>query len=150
MAAAQQARFFATPYPPLRLQMAWPRGWRGSPPFPFDNPSLHYYYQARNGIYELARLWNLADQEILFPAYFHGVEIESLLAAGAKLRFYPVHAGMRVDFADIRSRLSPKTRAVYMIHYLGFPGPVEQVSELCRERGIPLIEECALALLSRL
>jgi dTDP-4-amino-4,6-dideoxygalactose transaminase len=105
---------------------------------------------ARNGIYALAKSWNLANQEVLFPAYFHGIEVESLLAAGVKLKFYPVHAGMSVDVEEIRSRISAKTRAVYLIHYVGFPGPVQDVLELCQNRGIRLIEDCALALLSKL
>ena len=36
-----------------------------------------------------------------------------------------------------------------MIHYLGFPGPVQEVAELCQSRGLLLIEDCALALLSK-
>lgn len=130
--------------------MTLPRVWRNNPPFPFDYRSLHYFYMARNGIYALAKSWNLANQEVLFPAYFHGIEVESLLAAGVKLKFYPVHAGMRVDVDEIRSCLSAKTRAVYLIHYVGFPGPVQDVLELCQNRGIRLIEDCALALLSKL
>jgi len=37
-----------------------------------------------------------------------------------------------------------------MIHYLGFPGPVQEVAELCQSRGLLLIEDCALSLLSKL
>jgi dTDP-4-amino-4,6-dideoxygalactose transaminase len=131
------------------MPMAFPRDWQAAPPFPFDNSSLRYYYLARNAIYAVAKLWNLAGQEILFPAYFHGVEIETLLAAGVKPRFYPVHADMSVDAGEIRACFTEQTRAVYLIHYLGFPGPVEDVSEVCRARGVALIEDCALALLSR-
>jgi dTDP-4-amino-4,6-dideoxygalactose transaminase len=104
----------------------------------------------RNGIYRLAQVWNLRDQEIVMPAYFHGVEVDTLLAAGARLRFYPVDANMRVRTEDVVALLSPGTRAVYVIHYLGFPGPVEELSEICRKRGLLLIEDCALALLSQL
>jgi perosamine synthetase len=149
MGAARQRVRFASACPTLRLGMTLPGTWRTSPPFPFDS-SPQFHYLARNGIYALARLWKLAGQEILFPAYFHGVEVQTLLAAGVKLRFYPVHAGMRVDFDEILSHITPNTRAVYVIHYLGFPAPIERLAELCRDRGLLLIEDCALALLSRL
>ncbi len=118
--------------------------------FPFGNAGLHYFYLARTGIYALAQHWNLGGQEVLFPAYFHGVELEALLAAGVRPRFYPVHSGMEVRAEEIRTCISPKTRAIYLIHYLGFPGPVEQIAEVCRARGLLLIEDCALALLSYL
>lgn len=118
-------------------------------PFPFDQPGLRYFYLARNAIHALCQVWNLRDQEVVFPAYFHGVEVETLQAAGVRLRFFPVRERMRVDAADVAAAITPKTRAVYLIHYLGLPGPVEEVSRLCRERGLRLIEDCALALLSR-
>jgi dTDP-4-amino-4,6-dideoxygalactose transaminase len=114
-----------------------------------DAPRLRYYYLARNAIHALAQVWNLRGQEVLFPAYFHGVELETLLAAGVKLKFYPVGAGMDVDPSVVESMITPATRAVYLIHYLGFPGPAAQLSNICRRRNLPLIEDCALALLSR-
>lgn len=116
--------------------------------FPFDHKSLRYYYLARNAIHALVEIWKLNGEEILFPAYFHGVEVETLQAAGVKLRFFPVHAGMKVDPKEVEALITPQTRAIYMIHYLGFPGPVEEIDRICRKRELRLIEDCALALLS--
>ena len=147
---AADPKLTVSPFPSLRLPMALPWNRARTLPFPLDRTSLRSYYLARNGIYALARSWNLGGSEILFPAYCHGVEIETLQAAGVKLRFYPVGPDMRVDVENIVSRLSPQTKAVYLIHYLGFPGPVEELSRVCQERGVLLIEDCALALLSRL
>lgn len=118
--------------------------------FPFDHPGVSYHYFARNGIYDLARQWGLAGKEVLIPAYFHGVELDALLAAGVRPSFFPVDGRMRVDCKDIVARIGPDTRAVYLIHYLGFPAPVREIAEVCRERKLLLIEDCALALLSRL
>lgn len=118
--------------------------------FPFDHPEVSYHYFARNSIYDLARQWGLADKEVLFPAYFHGVELDALLAAGVRPSFYPVDSRMRVDFKEVVARIGPETRAVYLIHYLGFPGPVREIADICQERKLLLIEDCALALLSRL
>jgi dTDP-4-amino-4,6-dideoxygalactose transaminase len=128
--------------------MALPLARQTARPYPLNDPSSRYYYLARNGIYALAKRWNLNGAEILFPAYFHGVEVATLLAAGAKLRFYSVRRDMSVDTGDVKSRISSKTKVVYMIHYLGFPGPVEEIAALCRDRGLLLIEDCALALFS--
>jgi perosamine synthetase len=142
--------FFVSVYPSLRPHMLFRRTAADEVTFPFGRPALRYFYLARNGISFLARQWHLEDQEVLFPAYFHGVELEALLAAGVQPRFYPVHRSMRVDVDDVCSLISPRTRAVYLIHYLGFPGPVEPLAEICRARGLLLIEDCALALLSQL
>lgn len=138
----------ASALPALRPGMLLPRRRRGALPFPFDDPGVRYFYYARNGIYALARLWNLAGKEVLFPAYFHGVELEALLEAGVRPRFYPVDERMRVDPAEVERRIGPDTRAIYLIHYVGFPGPVEELREVCDRRGLLLVEDCALALLS--
>src|SRR5260370_5676130 len=140
---------FATAYPVLSPSMVWPRRRHPELPFPFNHPSARYFYFARNAIYALARHWNLAGKEVLFPSYFHGVELEALLAAGVHVRFYPVRQGMRVNLDEVVSLIRDRTRVIYLIHYLGFPGPVRELSELCRHRNLLLIEDCALALLSR-
>src|SRR2546426_6330046 len=141
-------RLFAPAYPGLTPRMLLPRAKAAGIPFPFNDSGARYFYLARNGIYALARLWGLNDCEVLFPAYFHGVELEALLQAGVRLRFYPVHEGMRVRVDDVVSRIGADTRAVYLIHYLGFPGPVAELAQVTQERGLLLIEDCALALLS--
>lgn len=143
-------KFFAAAMPSLSPGMLRPRWHALEPVFPFDAAEVHYFYLARNAIFALAAAWGLAGREVLFPAYFHGVELDALCAAGVEPAFYPVHTGMRVDADEVVSRITPKTRAVYLIHYLGIPGPVRELAAACSAHGIPLIEDCALALLSKL
>ena len=90
----------------------------------------------------------LAGKKVLMPAYHHGVELETLLAAQVTPVFFRVDAQMRADFEDARAR-SAGVAAVYVIHYAGFPQDMRAARQLARELGVPLIEDCALALLSR-
>ena len=142
---------FAPALPSLAPSMLVPRTRRAGAPFPFSEPGLSTFYFARNGIHALAKaVFGLSGKEVLFPAYFHGVELEALLEAGVRPRFYPVRERMRVDPAEVEARISPETRAIYLIHYAGFPGPVEELRRICDERRLLLLEDCALALLSRI
>lgn len=143
-----RGRLVASALPTLEPSMLLPRRPRIRPPFPLAVASAHHVFFARNGIYALARLWGLAGKEVLFPSYFHGVELEALLEAGVRPRFYPVDRRMQVDPQEVIGRIGDETAAVYLIHYLGFPGPAEELAAACAERGIKLIEDCALALLS--
>lgn len=122
---------------------------RGTPPFPFESPGVRFYYFGRNAVWMAARMLGLDRGEILVPAYHHGVECEALADAGATLRFYRVGPRMQVDPEDVRRLMGPKTRALYLIHYIGFPGPAHALRALADAHGIPLVEDCALALLSR-
>jgi selenocysteine lyase/cysteine desulfurase len=130
----------------------WPHMLRGRPrtrwPFPIDQEQTRSVYLARYGIYDAVQSLGLAGREVLFPAFFHSVELDALVAAGARPRFFPVGDDLRVDPDALEALIGPSTAAVYLIHYAGFPGTVEAVSDLCRERGLLLMEDCAHSLLS--
>jgi dTDP-4-amino-4,6-dideoxygalactose transaminase len=128
--------------------MLSPLAARRPAPFPLGSPRVTPFYFARNAVYHGARLLGLAGAEVLVPAYHHGVEIAALVAAGAIPRFVRVDARMRLDLEDAAARVSAATRALYVIHYAGFPQAMDEVSAFARSRGIRVIEDCALALLS--
>ena len=85
---------------------------------------------------------------MLLPAYHHGVEVEVLLAKGLKPRFVRVDEEARLHPEDVERALTPGVKAIYVIHYFGFPQPIEQILALARRRGLMLIEDCALSLFS--
>src|ERR1700674_2046259 len=87
--------------------------------YPFDQPGLRYRYFARNALWDAVRLLGLKGKKVLLPAYHHGVELETLLAAGVQPVFFRVDAQMRADFEDARAR-SQGAAALYVIHYAGF------------------------------
>jgi dTDP-4-amino-4,6-dideoxygalactose transaminase len=45
-----------------------------------------------------------------------------------------------IDVADVERRITAKTKAVCPVHYAGYAAPVEQLQELCADRGLALIE----------
>ncbi|HTO98661.1 MAG TPA: DegT/DnrJ/EryC1/StrS family aminotransferase [Myxococcales bacterium] len=116
--------------------------------FPFDQPGLRYRYFARNAVWDAVRMLGLAGRKVLMPAYHHGVELETLLAAGVTPVFFRVDAQMRADFEDARGK-SDGAAALYLIHYAGFPQDMQAARQLAGSLGVPLIEDCALSLLSR-
>jgi dTDP-4-amino-4,6-dideoxygalactose transaminase len=116
--------------------------------FPFNQSQLRYFYFARNAVWLAAKMLNLERGEVLVPAYHHGVEIEALAAAGARLKFYRVGPRWDVDLEDVERNITPSTRALYLTHYAGFPGPAEQMKKIAEDRGLALIEDCALSLFS--
>ena len=88
--------------------------------------------------------------EVVLPAYLCESVVTPVEAVGASVSVYPVSRGLDVDAAAIEVAIGPRTHAVVLIHYFGFPGPVQKVRALCDHRGLALIEDCAHALYSRL
>jgi dTDP-4-amino-4,6-dideoxygalactose transaminase len=118
----------------------------GALPFPLGRADARRFYVARGAIYQLFRA--LRGGTVLVPSYHHGNEVRAIRAAGATIRFYPVDRQMRPDLDAIDRLCRPGVTALFVIHYLGFPQPLGVLAPLCRERGVALVEDCALALLS--
>jgi dTDP-4-amino-4,6-dideoxygalactose transaminase len=119
--------------------------------FPFASGGLSFY-RARNAIYHLFRgLRALTPRlEVLVPDYNSGNEVLALQAAGAGLHFYRVGRDMRADLDDVaRLCKAHDPEVLYVIHYLGWPQPLNALQQICRERSMLLVEDCALSLLSQ-
>ena len=123
----------------------------GATPFPFNAAHRLPYYRARNAIYHLFRALVEANPSltVLAPDYYSGNEIMAMQAAGAKIHYCPVGPDMQWDPSDVE-RLC-RTHApdlLYVIHYAGWPQPIDALVNLCRRREMLLVEDCALSLLS--
>jgi len=118
-------------------------------PFPLKAASRKYFYVARNGIYHLFRALGLASHEnVLVPNYHSGNETSAMRAAGVNIRFYPILRDLQPDLEALERLCGPETRALYVIHFMGWPQPMNRLVEFCRARGLLLIEDCALSFLS--
>jgi dTDP-4-amino-4,6-dideoxygalactose transaminase len=148
-AARVPAHRFVPVLPTLAPSMLAPRLRAGPAPFPLAGADIRRFYFARNAVWLAARLLGLSGHEVLVPAYHHGVELEALEAAGASLAFVRVDGRMRLDLEDLAKKIGPRTRAIYVIHYLGIPQPMDELMALARRHGLPVVEDCALGLLSR-
>jgi dTDP-4-amino-4,6-dideoxygalactose transaminase len=119
--------------------------------FPFNVSRRMSFYRARNAIYYLFRALRSSHSRltVLAPDYHSGNEVLALRAAGATIRYYTVGRDMRIDLdqAEQLCRLH-KPDVFYVIHYLGWPQPIQEIADLCRRRGMLLVEDCALTLLS--
>jgi len=147
MEAVVEPSLFVPAFPTLAPGMVWRRR-EASRYHPFSSPTVRYFYFARNAIWHTVKMLGLDRGEVLVPSYHHGVEIESLLDAGAQVRFYRIGNKFDVDLADVEKKISSRTTALYLTHFAGFPGPVREMKRLAEKHALPLIEDCALSLFS--
>src|SRR5436190_441551 len=119
--------------------------------FPFDAPEQTSFYRARNAIYHLflALGRRRGPLTVLVPDYNSGNEVLAIRAAGASVVYCPVECDMRMNPDEVE-RLCTLHRVdvLYVIHYAGWPQPIEILVDLCRSRRMLLVEDCALSLLS--
>lgn len=118
--------------------------------FPFSSPRGAWALTGRVALYRgLPALGLPAGSTVLVPSYFHGVEIDTLLTAGHKLRFYRLSNDLSIDLADAAARVDTDVSALFVIHYFGFPQRLAPIKAFCDRHGLKLIEDCALSLFSR-
>jgi dTDP-4-amino-4,6-dideoxygalactose transaminase len=76
----------------------------------------------------------------------------TFVASAAAVRYcgaIPVLADVRgphdlsLDPADAEQRITERTKAICVVHYGGYLGPVTELERLCSERGLALIEDSA-------
>ncbi len=137
-------------FPTLGPRAGWKFQSRRELPFPLNSDRAAGYYMGRAAIYHGARALGLKPgDEILFPAYHSGTESAPLLHLGGRLKLYGVASDLAIDLDEIEAKIGPATRALYAIHFIGFPAPIVELRELADRHGLVLIEDCALGFLSR-
>jgi perosamine synthetase len=118
--------------------------------FPFNEPYGAWTFSGRVALFAgLKQIGLRPGSAVLVPSYFQGTEVDTLLAAGFKLRFYAVDENFMVDLTDVDKNYTDDVSALYIIHYFGLPQSLKPLEAFCKQKGIALIEDCALSLFSK-
>ena len=118
-------------------------------PYPLDEPRVALHAWARHAIWRgVADLGLEPQDELLVPAFHHGSEVEALIRRDLRCRFYEGGEDLSPRVDELESMLTSRTRALYLVHYLGFPQDSARWRKWCDKRGLFLIEDAAQAWLS--
>lgn len=119
----------------------------GRLPFPFYARRKKYGYLARGLIYHLIKALELKGVgTVLVPDYHHGNEVAAIRAAGAKVASYRINADLSPDLEDLERQMTPEVRVLLVIHYLGWPQPIDVIAAIAKRHDVTLIEDCALSM----
>jgi dTDP-4-amino-4,6-dideoxygalactose transaminase len=143
------SRRWLTVWPPPLSPAVYARPRRSVAPYPLGEPDARLFAWGRQALWHGVRAVGLTPGDaVLVPAYHHGSEVEALLRAGLRCRFY----GGGEDFGpredELESLLDDSVRALHLSHYLGFPQDAARWRAWCDARGLLLIEDAAQAWLS--
>lgn len=86
------------------------------------------------------------EDEVIVPTFTYIASVNAVTYTGAR----PVLAESlgdtwQLDPADVRRRITPRTRAIMPVHLYGHPCDMDALQELAREHGLFLVEDCAEA-----
>ncbi|HPP10810.1 MAG TPA: DegT/DnrJ/EryC1/StrS family aminotransferase [Defluviitoga tunisiensis] len=86
-----------------------------------------------------------SDDEVIVPALTFVADINVVAMVGAK----PILADCQsidnwnVSAETIKKVITNKTKAIIIVHYAGYPCEMDDIINICKEKNIILIEDCA-------
>jgi perosamine synthetase len=88
-----------------------------------------------------------AGDEVLAPLFTCTATNIPLLYIGANIKFVDVDTKtLNISIADLKSKISERTKAIVCVHYGGLPCDMHAIRALASQYSIPVIEDAAHAL----
>ena len=106
--------------------------------------ALHLSYLMATGGYEPgARL----DGEVIAPVFTCTATNLPFLYMGLQIRWGDIDPEtMNLSVESVEALIGPKTRAISVVHYGGYPAEVLRIRKIADRHGVPVIEDAAQAL----
>lgn len=96
-----------------------------------------------------AALWALgvgAGDEVISPGMTYWATCTSALTLGAAVNFADILPDtLCIDPADIEHRIGPRTKAIIVVHYAGYPCEMDEIMEIADRHGVPVLEDVSHA-----
>ncbi|MFM7310426.1 MAG: DegT/DnrJ/EryC1/StrS family aminotransferase, partial [Flavobacteriales bacterium] len=84
--------------------------------------------------------------EVICPSMSYIATANSIVYVGAKPVFAEVNPQTyNLDIDDVQQRITPRTKAILLVHQIGMPADIDAFRSLCDACGLILIEDAACA-----
>lgn len=86
-----------------------------------------------------------AGDEIICPTKTYWASISQAMNFGATVVFCNVNDMLSMDPDDLERCITPKTKAIMVVHYLGYPCDMDRIMEIARKHDLRVIEDVSHA-----
>jgi len=83
--------------------------------------------------------------EVIVPGYTFIASMSSIIYARAIPILAEIDRTFNLDPADVRRKITPRTKAIMAVHMLGNPARLDELKAIADEHNLLLIEDCAQA-----
>ncbi len=91
------------------------------------------------------------NSEILLPNISYAAAGNAIISSGHKVKLVDVEKNLPViNLEDLKKKISSRTKAIIVVHISGRSNNFNEIFNLCKKKGIRIIEDAAEALFSKL
>lgn len=91
-----------------------------------------------------------AGDEVIVPAMTHTATAHAVELEGATPVFVDAESRTgNIDIDQIEAAITPRTRAISIVHYLGVPVAMDRINAIAKRHDLLVVEDCALAIGTR-
>ena len=83
--------------------------------------------------------------EVIVPGFTFVASISAIVYTGAVPVLAEIDRTFNLDPEDVKAKISPRTKAIMVVHMMGNPARLEELKEIADEQGLFLIEDCCQA-----
>jgi perosamine synthetase len=84
--------------------------------------------------------------EVIVPSYTWHATVSAILCCGGKPVFCDINpTTLTADPADVERRITPRTKAIMVVHVWGNPGALDALRDVADRKGVALVEDCSHA-----
>jgi dTDP-4-amino-4,6-dideoxygalactose transaminase len=83
--------------------------------------------------------------EVIVPGFTYVASISAIVYARAVPVLAEIDDTFNLDPADVEARVTPRTKAILVVHMLGAPARLAELKAIADRHGIALVEDCAQA-----
>ena len=90
------------------------------------------------------------DDEVILTGFTCSVMANAVLRLGAKVKYCDVDRDtLGMSPQALIDTISDKTKVVVAQHSFGIPCKIDEICSICKEKGVYLVEDCALSYMSK-
>ena len=90
------------------------------------------------------------NDEIIIPILTWPTHIWSAMMAGLKVKLIDVNLKtLNIDINELKKNITKKTKAIFLVHALGNPCNMDEITKLAKKHNLIILEDCCEALGSK-
>ncbi|MFQ5423573.1 MAG: DegT/DnrJ/EryC1/StrS family aminotransferase [Phycisphaerae bacterium] len=109
------------------------------------------FWKGRVAFHAVLRALGIAKgDEVILPGYTCVMAVNPIIYLDAKPVFVDIESEtFNIDPTKIEDKITARTKLIIAQHTYGYPADMDAIMEIARRRGLPVVEDCCLALGSK-